>query len=220
MKYALLPILLFFFSTSLNAQSFERHPTYLRAYGNFLYLNGYHIPDLSLPMASMNGFLNFSGGLSWQNPKNGIVNELGVGYYRYQSTAEDGTMSDDRVFEARYEIGGYVDKKLFNKITFRLSKSVRFFYASGEADGSPPPLEHRRTTQSVGINFSYIPHIEIHLFGGVILDVSTSVLGTSWSVVQTYVENPALTENQRTFGGFDMDAFGHRLFRLGIGVPL
>ena len=52
------------------------------------------------------------------------------------------------------------------------------------------------------------------------IELNTSINGATFGLDFDKVANPNLTERQQKQGGFDFDAFGERLVRIGVGFVL
>ena len=121
----------------------------------------------------------------------------------------------------RMEIGGAIKKPIFKILHVRLGKFARVFYLNEQIEAEAIRFGSYPTTRNIGgIAFGPFIAFEIKLGKRFYLEANAAYTGLAIGVDYQYVDDPNRTERQRRTGGFDMDSFSERFFRLGFGVNL
>jgi hypothetical protein len=181
-------------------------------------LNSAHEADLILRSNHESSrFLGFSPGVVI-NSRKGFTHEIGLMYYEIDANSEEHSASQ-QFYQISYEFGAYMRQKLFKKLPIRLGSGIRPFYGKGRRDNVVESTVLPQETEHYGITFSVYPHIEFPLSDHLFLDLSVSILNISMSYNVSYTDSPD-PEKQFTFRTTDLDAFSHRILRIGLGWKL
>lgn len=121
------------------------------------------------------------------------------------------------LFQLNYRRGKYWKKTANSAVKIRHGYSVGLQYI--EEDRSPLissefPLD--RTYYDISID--YILGAEFFISETIRFDIGFSPVVMSFGTDRYYNDNPALTERQKTQGGFDFDLVGQRTLKIGLGI--
>ncbi|MFK7807235.1 MAG: hypothetical protein AB8F74_05465 [Saprospiraceae bacterium] len=121
----------------------------------------------------------------------------------------------------RFEIGGAIKKPIFKILHVRIGKFVRAFYLNEQIEAGIIRAGSFPTRNNIG-GFAFGPFIafEVKLGKRFYIEANAAYTGVSIYVDYSYREDPRLTEQQRRIGGFDLDSYSERFFRLGFGMNL
>ncbi len=212
----LMLLLSYWLSTGLNAQEIEieapKLEVVIKAYTNFLYFNSQYNPR---PYDFSPEFFRFWGitpAVSFRAYESPIIQEIEPKYW--SSNSEDGNIKEYEV-GLRYELCWYLKNEIVPGVRFRWGGSSRFYYY--HADVSSGFNGFPTIAQNGGFELSLVAHLEFRIFKKIIVEINTSNLNVNFEIDDQYIDNPGLTENQKTSTGFDFEAFNQRILRIGIG---
>ena len=112
--------------------------------------------------------------------------------------------------------GKYLNKKIWNVLQARYGGNVNLHYSSEDID-SKQFVNFPTDNYFIGIELSFFTGIEYRISDKLNIHLDLQLLGLNFSFLNSYQDNPALTEPQKEQSGFDIDLFGERVLKIGIG---
>lgn len=191
----------------------------LKVYSNFVYLNSerYVIPSVFQESSALD-FEQFS--LAYRTEKEKSFWEYEAGLVLFQKSNSNNTLTLDHIdMHLRIERGFKVKTSENNKFRFYISPALKAYYLV-EKTNPQTSTTFPKTHWIAGINGALFFRGQYHFSEKWYLDFNTSFIGGNLGVDFQKVENPALTINQQTQGGFDFDILGERILRIGLGYHL
>jgi hypothetical protein len=118
------------------------------------------------------------------------------------------------------EFNGAFKKKLFKVLKVRLGSQIRLFYLQENIESleyNIYPVEN----QKGGIWQGFFAHLEYDLNPRIYINANTCVLSGNFSLDRIYLDDPALSEEQKWTSDFDIDIYNKEfILRMGIGFRL
>ena len=189
----------------------------IKIYSNFLYLNSerYNRNALSEEKTPFE-FEYFT--LGYRKEKEESFWEYEAGLVLFQ---KDNISTSLNHVDAHFRIerGFKIRESSNGKFKFYISPSAKVYFLSEKTDSKVSTVFPMKEWIA-GINGALFLRGEYHFSEKLYLDFNTTFIGGSLGINYQTIENPILTTNQRTQGGFDFDALGERLLRIGIGYKL
>lgn len=124
--------------------------------------------------------------------------------------------TEDLVFRLRFELGRWV--KMFKDEKLKLGWSPSIEANVHSSKENPKSVDSFASTGfNASLKLAVVPRVQYDLTSKLFLDLNFPIQLISFGVDYMTIENPILTERQKTQGGFDFDLTGEILLRLGVG---
>jgi hypothetical protein len=188
----------------------------VKVYSYFLYFNSNYNPRPYNFSTEPFRFWGITPAVSFRESRRLMVHEFEPKFWA--SVRDDNNIEEYEV-GLRYELNWYLKKDIFPGFRFRYGPSARIYYYHADVkkdvmNGFPV------VAQNGGLEFSFSIHFEYLFSDHFRIEISSNNFNFNFAVDDVYYDNPALTERQKSQGGFDFEVFGQRILRIGIGYEL
>ncbi len=203
--------------TLIFTSTFIRAQTSLKAYVNSYYLNTQLSPNEAQLNKQNFDFFWPVIGFSKIAP-NGKINEWQLGAWNYQTQTDS-----SEVVSTQASVRLQRDRIFWTSANNKFNAKWGLAYSLNGTFTKTTPTDSRgfdEKSNAFILEVKVFTGIEYFLSDQLFIDLSTSIVGGSLGSVSTSVLDPNIPPQARMTGGFDLNLFTNRVFRLGLGYRL